>query len=274
MSLARNRPASRSCMFAESGNGTAEKLVPYHRPRCTLAHSCASYDRDSVLRSRPTSISCTRVLHQGIRVPPPSLCWRATVHPRRRSLRLLPLRSSLTQPLGLRLSVLDRPATAARPYACSPGAPRPPMPKRAFSKLALSTGPPSPQARFVAGGPSHDWNQRSPPSACWRPVAAARLPRHCRLNSPSLPDSDNPHLLYSSITSGADPQNAALQGGPLERPPFASPTTKFSKAGASFLRTLLMPMLPALPPRCGPDCTLCPGETSWTLPCLSLLSSS
>ena len=164
--MAQNRSASRSCMFAKSGNETTWKFVVTPRPRYTLAHSCASYDRDTVLRSRPTSISCTRVLHQRIRAPPPSLDWGALLHPRRRSLRLLPLRSSLTQPLGLRLSVLDRPATAARPYACSPGAPRPPMPKRVFSKLALSTPPPSPRARFVAGGPSQDWNQRSPPSAC------------------------------------------------------------------------------------------------------------
>ena len=202
-------------MFAESGNGTTWEFVVTPRPRCTLAHSCASYDRDAVFRSRPTSISCTRVLHQRIRAPPPSLDWGATMHPRRRPFRLLPLRPSCTPPRGRTLAVLDRPATAARPYACSPGAPRAPMPKREFPKLALSTPPPLSQARFVAGDPSQDWNQRSPPSACWRPLAAARLPRHCRLNSPSVPASDKPHLLYTSITSRADPQNAGLQEGPL-----------------------------------------------------------
>ncbi len=205
-------------MFAESGNGTVGNLGQIHPPRCTLAHSCASYDRDAVFRSRLTSISCTRVLHQGIRAHPPSLDWGALLHPRWRPLRLLPLRPSPTQPWGRRLSVLVRPATAARPDAPSPGAPRAPMPKRAFSKLALSTPSSSSQARFVAGGPPQDWNQRSPSSACWRPLAAARLPRHCRLNSPSDPASDNSHLLYTSLTSGADPQNAALQGGPLGEP--------------------------------------------------------
>ena len=205
-------------MFAKSGKGMVRKLVVVPRSRCTLAHSCASYDRDTVLRSRPTSISCTRVLHHTNRAFSLILDWGALLHSRRRSLRLLPLRSSLTQPWALRLSLLDRPATAARPDTRSPVAPRAPMPKRAFSKLALSTGPPSPQAHSVAGGPSQDWNQRSPPSACWRPLAAARLPRHCRLNSPSAPASDNSHLLYTSLTSGADPQNDALQGGPLGEP--------------------------------------------------------
>ena len=112
-------------------------------------------------------------------------------------------------------SIVRRPQ---RPDGGSPQLPVHPVPKRAFLKLALSTAPPSSRARFVAGGPSQDWNQRSPPSACWRPLAAARLPRHCRLNSPSVPASDNPHLLYTSLTSGAGPENVALQGGPLGEP--------------------------------------------------------
>ena len=205
-------------MFAKSGNGTAGEHASTDHPRPTLAHSCASYDRDTLSRSRPTSISCTRVLHQRIRAPPSTLEWGAAMHPRRRPFRMLPLRPSRTPPWGRRSSVLDRLATATQPDARSPMAPRAPMPKRVFSKLALSTAPPSPQACFVAGGPSQNWNQRSPPSACWRPLAAARLPRHCRLNRPSVPASDNPHLLYTSLTSRADPQNAALQGGPLGEP--------------------------------------------------------
>ena len=110
-------------MFAESGNGTVRKLAPHHRPRCTLAHSCASYDRDTVSRSRRTSISCTPVLHQGIRPPPPTLDWGATMHPRQRSFWLLPLRPSPTPPRRRRSAALARLAVAAQPVAGPRGSP-------------------------------------------------------------------------------------------------------------------------------------------------------
>ena len=152
--LGPNRPASRSCMFAKSGNGTTWEFVVTPRPRWPLAHSCASYDRDAVSRSRQTSISCTRVLHQRTRAPPPSLDWGALLHPRRRAFRLLPLRPSPTH------------SRRWRSPTPAPRGSRAPMPKRVFSKLALSTAPPSSQARFVAGGSPQHWNQRSPPSAC------------------------------------------------------------------------------------------------------------
>ena len=94
-----------------------------------------------------------------------------------------------------------------------PRAPRAPIPKREFSKLALSTAPPSPQARFVAGGPPQHWNQRSLPGACWRLLAAARLPRPCRLNSPSVSPCDNVLFLYTSYTVPRDLPNACPAGG-------------------------------------------------------------
>ena len=52
--LAQNGSASRSCMFAKSGNGTDQNLASSNHPRPTPAHSCASYDRDGLLRSRRT----------------------------------------------------------------------------------------------------------------------------------------------------------------------------------------------------------------------------
>ena len=81
--MAQTWPASRSCMFAKSGNGTVEKLGSTDHLRYPLAHSCANYDRDAVSRSRPTSISCTRVLHHGMRVLSPILAWGALLHPLR-----------------------------------------------------------------------------------------------------------------------------------------------------------------------------------------------
>ena len=103
-----------------------------------------------------------------------------------------------------------------------PGAPRAPIPKREFSKLALSTAPPSPRERFVAGGPSQHWNQRSPPSACWRLLAAARLPRPCRLNSPSVSRFRQRafpvHVLYRS---SGPPKRLPCKGGLSRGPPSA-----------------------------------------------------
>ena len=164
-------------------------------------------------------ISCTRVAHHRTWVPATTRDWAARPRPPPCSGDPRALATLAKKSLGPAIDS-PRPSAGGSPMPV-PGSPRDPVPRRVFSKLALSTVPPSPRERFVVGGPSQHWNQCSPPSACWRLLAAARLPRHCRLNSPSVHACDTSLSLYTSYTPATACQKRCPAGGPFERPPFS-----------------------------------------------------
>ena len=145
-------------------------------------------------------ISCTRVAHQWTWVPTTTRDWAARPRPPPcsgdpRALATLahaPLSPAIGSP---RSSAGGGAARRQFPW----GSPCTDAQKGIFKASMVHCSVPA-GACFVAGGPSQDWNERSPPGACWRLLAAARLPRHCRLNSLSVPACDTSLSLYTSYT--------------------------------------------------------------------------